>query len=94
MPKVLISDKMSPAAADIFKNRGIEVDVITGLSEDELVRRLVEEGRITLCNSAYAAMYGVTSADLIGRRAIDLFGAQCVYRRYCERRSTSGAIAN
>ncbi len=36
MPKVLISDKMSPDAADIFRARGIEVDVKTGLAADEL----------------------------------------------------------
>lgn len=38
MPKVLISDKMSPAAAQIFKDRGVEVDVITGLDRDELIK--------------------------------------------------------
>ncbi len=37
MPKVLISDKMSEAAANIFRERGLEVDVITGLSRDELI---------------------------------------------------------
>ncbi|MEL6257956.1 MAG: phosphoglycerate dehydrogenase [Pseudomonadota bacterium] len=37
MPKVLISDSLSPAAVDIFKNRGLEVDVKTGLSKDELI---------------------------------------------------------
>jgi len=36
MPKVLISDKLSPAAIQIFKDRGIEVDVNTSLSPDEL----------------------------------------------------------
>lgn len=36
MPKVLISDKMSPQAADVFKQNKIDVDVKTGLSEDEL----------------------------------------------------------
>lgn len=36
MPKVLISDKLSPAAVQIFKDRGIEVDVKTGLAPDEL----------------------------------------------------------
>ncbi len=36
MVKVLISDKMSPLAARIFRERGIEVDEITGLSKDEL----------------------------------------------------------
>ncbi len=37
MPKVLISDKLSPAAAEIFKNRGIDVDIKTGLSKEELI---------------------------------------------------------
>ena len=36
MPKVLISDKLSPAAVDIFRNRGIEVDQKTGLSPADL----------------------------------------------------------
>lgn len=38
MPKVLISDKMSPKAAEIFKKNNIDVDVKTGLSEDELCK--------------------------------------------------------
>ena len=37
MPKVLISDDLSPRAVDIFQERGIEVDVKTGLGEDELI---------------------------------------------------------
>lgn len=36
MAKVLISDKLSPAAIEIFKSRGLEVDVKTGLSPAEL----------------------------------------------------------
>ena len=36
MSKVLISDKLAPAAADIFRNAGIEVDVKPGLSPEEL----------------------------------------------------------
>ncbi|MBB4286230.1 phosphoglycerate dehydrogenase [Roseospira goensis] len=36
MPKVLVSDKLSPRAVDVFKGRGIAVDVKTGLSPDEL----------------------------------------------------------
>jgi len=38
MPKVLIADKMSPSATEVFKNRGVDVDVITGLSKDELIK--------------------------------------------------------
>ena len=36
MPKVLISDKMDPLAAQIFRARGVEVDEITGKTPDEL----------------------------------------------------------
>ncbi len=36
MPKVLISDKLSPAAVAIFRNRGIEVDLQPGLSPADL----------------------------------------------------------
>ncbi len=35
-PRVLISDKMSPLAEEIFRSRGIDVDVKTGLSKEEL----------------------------------------------------------
>ena len=38
MPRVLIADKMSPSATEVFKNRGVDVDVITGLSKDELIK--------------------------------------------------------
>src|SRR3546814_11434527 len=37
MPKVLISDNLSDQAAEIFRARGIEVDVNTGLKPDELL---------------------------------------------------------
>ena len=36
MPRVLISDKLSPAAIEIFRRRGIEVDFKPGLSPAEL----------------------------------------------------------
>lgn len=42
MPKVLISDKLSPAAAQIFKDRGIEVDVKPGLDKEELIKIIGE----------------------------------------------------
>ncbi|HJW41708.1 MAG TPA: phosphoglycerate dehydrogenase [Rhizomicrobium sp.] len=38
MPKVLIADKLSLAAVAIFKERGVEADVKTGLSKDELLK--------------------------------------------------------
>jgi D-3-phosphoglycerate dehydrogenase len=36
MPRVLISDKLSPAAVAIFKERGVDVDVKPGLDKEEL----------------------------------------------------------
>ena len=36
MPKVLISDNLSPAAVEIFRSRGIDTDVKVGLSPSEL----------------------------------------------------------
>ena len=35
--RVLIADKLSPAALDIFKSRGVQADVKTGLSKAELL---------------------------------------------------------
>lgn len=37
MAKVLVSDKLSPAAVEIFKNNKVEVDVKTGLKPEELL---------------------------------------------------------
>ncbi|MFO1069357.1 MAG: phosphoglycerate dehydrogenase [Geminicoccaceae bacterium] len=37
MPKVLIADELSPAAVAIFKERGVEVDVRTGLAKADLI---------------------------------------------------------
>jgi D-3-phosphoglycerate dehydrogenase len=42
MPKVLISDALSPRAAEIFATRGIEVDLAPGLSPDELKVRIAK----------------------------------------------------
>ncbi len=36
MPRILISDKLSSAAVEIFRNRGIDVDLNTGLAPAEL----------------------------------------------------------
>ena len=35
-PRVLISDKMDPNAAQIFRERGVDVDEITGKTPEEL----------------------------------------------------------
>ena len=42
MVKVLISDKLSPLAKEIFERRGIEVDQIVGLSKEDLEGKIHE----------------------------------------------------
>jgi D-3-phosphoglycerate dehydrogenase len=37
MPKILIADELSPRALDIFRSRGLEVDVRIGLKQSDLV---------------------------------------------------------
>ena len=37
MAKVLIADKMSKRAAEVFRARGIEADVVTGMQPDQLI---------------------------------------------------------
>ena len=40
--KVLIADDLAPGAADIFRNRGIEVDMKVGLKKDDLIKIIGE----------------------------------------------------
>ena len=42
MPKVLISDKLSPAAVEIFRARGLETDFKPGLSPEELLEIIAD----------------------------------------------------
>ncbi len=46
--RVLIADKLSPAALAIFKERGVEADVKTGLSKDELLAIVADYDGIAL----------------------------------------------
>ena len=51
MTKVLISDSMDPRAAVIFRERGIQVDEITGQSPDELARIIGEYDGLAIRSS-------------------------------------------
>jgi D-3-phosphoglycerate dehydrogenase len=42
MPKVLIADKLSPKAVEIFEDRGVETVVAVGLTPAELIERIGE----------------------------------------------------
>ena len=55
MPRVLISDKLSPAAVDIFRGRGIEVVRERGYEDIRLLEEMVAEFayRPTACKKSY-----------------------------------------
>ncbi len=60
MPKVLISDSMSPRAAEIFAERGLDVDVRPGMSPEELAA----------CIGGYDGL-AVRSATKVGPQIVD-----------------------
>tara|TARA_R110000787_G_scaffold285461_3_gene401175 strand:- start:56923 stop:58497 length:1575 start_codon:yes stop_codon:yes gene_type:complete len=73
MVKVLISDKMSPLAAEVFKNRGIEVDVKTGMDKDELAKVIGEYDGIAIRSSSKltpTVLANTGNLKVIGRAGI------------------------
>ncbi|MGE5517111.1 MAG: phosphoglycerate dehydrogenase [Bacteroidota bacterium] len=73
MPKVLISDKLSPAAVQIFKDRGIETDVKTGLAPDELKAIIGNyDGLAIRSNTKVTAdiLAAATNLKVVGRAGI------------------------
>ncbi len=73
MPKVLISDKMSPRAEAIFKERGVEVDVITGLKPDELKAKIGEYDGLAIRSATKATadiIASATNLKVVGRAGI------------------------
>jgi D-3-phosphoglycerate dehydrogenase len=72
-PRVLISDKLSPAAVAIFTERGVEVDVKPGLDKDELVKIIGEYDGLTIrSNTKVTAklLEHATRLKVIGRAGI------------------------
>jgi len=73
MPKVLISDKMDPKAAQIFRERGVEVDEITGKSPDELKAIIGEYDGLAIRSSTKVTkdiLAHATNLKVIGRAGI------------------------
>ena len=73
MPRVLISDQMSPKAAEIFRARGIEVDEITGLSKDELIKIIGQYDGLAIRSSTKVTkevLAAATSLKVVGRAGI------------------------
>ncbi|MCQ6482995.1 hypothetical protein NPN19_24490, partial [Vibrio parahaemolyticus] len=73
MPKVLISDDMSPQAAEIFRARGVDVDVKTDLSPAELKACIGGYDGLTVRSATKVTADIIAAADrlrVIGRAGI------------------------
>ena len=71
--RVLISDKLSPAAVEIFKERGVIVDVKPGLDKDELANIISEyDGLAIRSNTKVTAklLEKATRLKVVGRAGI------------------------
>ena len=73
MPKVLISDKMDPRAAQIFRERGVEVDEITGKTPEEVIAIIGDYDGLAIRSSTKvtkAILEAATNLKVIGRAGI------------------------
>ncbi|WP_114394514.1 phosphoglycerate dehydrogenase [Oleisolibacter albus] len=73
MPKVLISDSLSPRAVEIFKERGVEVDVKTGLKPDELKAIIGEYDGLAIRSATKVTkdiLAAATNLKVVGRAGI------------------------
>lgn len=73
MPKVLISDKMSPLAQETFEKRGVEVDVITDLSPDNLLDKIGAYDGLAVRSSTTVTpdlLKAATNLKVVGRAGI------------------------
>jgi D-3-phosphoglycerate dehydrogenase len=72
-PRVLISDKLSPAAVAIFKERGVEVDVKPGLDKDELAKIIGDYDGLAIRSATKVTaklLEAATKLKVVGRAGI------------------------
>src|ERR1051326_2955491 len=73
MPRVLIADSLSPAALSIFKERGVETDVKTGLARDELAKIVADYDGIVVRSTSKITAEVIGAAkelNVVGRAGI------------------------
>jgi D-3-phosphoglycerate dehydrogenase / 2-oxoglutarate reductase len=73
MPRVLIADSLSPAAVEIFRQRGVEADVKVGLSKDELIAVIGDYDGLAVRSATKATKEVLAAAKrlkVIGRAGI------------------------
>jgi D-3-phosphoglycerate dehydrogenase len=72
-PRVLIADKLSPAAVEIFRARGVEADVKTGLPKEELLKIIGDYDGLAVRSATKADKDVIAAArnlKVIGRAGI------------------------
>ena len=72
-PRVLIADKLSPAAAQIFTDRGIQTDTKTGLDKDQLAEIIGQYDGLAIRSATKVTEKVLASANglkVIGRAGI------------------------
>ncbi len=73
MPKVLISDKLSPQAVEVFKSRGVEVDLKTGLTEAQLIEIIGQYDGLAIRSATKVTanvLEAATKLKVVGRAGI------------------------
>jgi D-3-phosphoglycerate dehydrogenase len=82
MPKVLISDQMDPQAAQIFRDRGVEVDEITGKTPEELKAIIGQYDGLAIRSSTKVTkeiLDAATNLKVIGRAGIGVDNVDIPY---------------
>jgi D-3-phosphoglycerate dehydrogenase len=72
-PRVLIADQLSPAAVEIFRQRGVDADVKVGLSKDELIAIIGDYDGLAVRSATKATKEVIAAArrlKVIGRAGI------------------------
>ncbi len=72
-PRVLIADQLSPAAVKIFEARGIQADVITGLTKDQLLEIIGQYDGLAVRSATKADKDVIAKAEnlkVVGRAGI------------------------
>jgi D-3-phosphoglycerate dehydrogenase / 2-oxoglutarate reductase len=73
MPKVLIGDKLSPAAVEIFHARGIETVTKIGLNTEDLIKEIADYDGLVVrsaCKPNADVIAAATNLKVIGRAGI------------------------
>jgi D-3-phosphoglycerate dehydrogenase len=81
-PKILISDKMDPRAAEVFRERGCDVDVITGKTPEELAAIIGDYDGLAIRSSTKvtkAILDAATNLKVIGRAGIGVDNVDIPY---------------